>query len=321
MPQAAAFFPVYPALVHGVAWATGSILVAGVLVSLVSGAAGAWVLAQLARPLLGARGAHDAVLYLALFPTALFLGAVYSESLYLMLSLAAFLLARRGRFALAAVAIGLAILTRSAGVALLPAVGLIAWRSNDRARATASLLLASAIAAVWPLWLWARIGDPFVFVEAQRETWGRELSVFGPLGGVGRGAEAAWAGVRQLFEGPGGEVFWPQATDTGPMHVAAQNVQLFACLVVLVGLGALSWRRFGAPYGLFVLGSLALPLSAPTEDWPLLSLPRFALGVFPVFLALAVLGSRPRVHTAIVASSAFLLSLALVQWVTWQWVA
>ena len=34
VPQAAAFFPVYPALVHALAWATGSILVAGVVVSL-----------------------------------------------------------------------------------------------------------------------------------------------------------------------------------------------------------------------------------------------------------------------------------------------
>ena len=48
-----------------------------------------------------------------------------------------------------------------------------------------------------------------------------------------------------------------------------------------------------------------IPLSSPnTEGLPLLSLPRFGLTVFPLFLALAVLGERPRVHAAIVGVSA-----------------
>jgi hypothetical protein len=317
-----AFFPLYPLLVKAVGTILGGrYVVAGVLISLTACAAAFVLLYRLGRELLDEAAASRAVLYLALFPMALFLGAVYSESLYLLLSIGAFLLARRAHFALAGVAIGLAILTRSAGLALLPAVVLMAWRSESRARSTASLLVAPAIAAVWPLWLWVRIGDPFVFLDAQRETWGREVSLLGPLGGIGHGIDAAWAAVRQFVERPGGAVFWPHATDTGPMNVAAQNLQLFAYLVLLVGLGVVAWRRLGAPYGLFVFGSLALPLSAPTEDWPLLSLPRFALGIFPIFLALAVLGSRPRVHMAVIVTSSFLLCLSVVQWVTWQWVS
>ena len=53
----------------------------------------------------------------------------------------------------------------------------------------------------------------------------------------------------------------------------------------------------------------------------MLSLPRFGLVVFPFFLALAVLGARPRVHTAIVACSALFLGIAVTQWALWQWVA
>jgi hypothetical protein len=124
-----------------------------------------------------------------------------------------------------------------------------------------------------------------------------------------------------LLEGAGGTVYWPHATDTGPMHVAAQNLQQFAYFVLFVGLGAYVWRRFGAPYGVFVFGSLLLPLSAPTEDWPLLSMPRFGLGLFPIFIGLAALGARPRVHIAIVAISSFMLALAIVQWTVWAWVS
>ena len=77
--------------------------------------------------------ANRSVLYLALFPTTLFLVAVYSESLYLALSVAAFLLARRARWGWAGLTIGLATLARVSGVVLLPALAMLAWRAPNRA--------------------------------------------------------------------------------------------------------------------------------------------------------------------------------------------
>jgi hypothetical protein len=64
-----------------------------------------------------------------------------------------------------------------------------------------------------------------------------------------------------------------------------------------------------------------IPLSVPSERWPLLSIQRFGLVVFPFFMALAVLGSRPRVHTGVVVVSAVLLGVVSAQWALWQWVA
>ncbi len=316
-----AFFPLYPLLVKILGTAlSGHYIFAGITISLAA-CAGAFVLLhRLSEPLVGDRGAFRAVVYLAIFPMALFLGAVYSESLYLLLSIGAFYAATRGKFLIAGVVIGLAILTRSAGIALLPAVGLIAWRSEDRNGALLRLGVAPLIAAAWPAWLWLRLDDPLIFLDAQK-AWGRQLGELGPLDGIWQGTQAAWAGVRQLIEGAGGTVYWPHATDTGPMHVAAQNLQQFAYFVLFVGLGAYVWRRFGAPYGVFVFGSLLLPLSAPTEDWPLLSMPRFGLGLFPIFIGLAALGARPRVNIAIVSISSFMLALALVQWSVWAWVS
>jgi hypothetical protein len=105
------------------------------------------------------------------------------------------------------------------------------------------------------------------------------------------------------------------------MRVAAVNLEALAFLVLFVALTVIAWRRFGAPYGLFAALSLAIPLSVPSERWPLLSLPRFGLTIFPLFLALATLGGRPRLHTAIVAVSSILLGVAVVQWSLWQWVS
>jgi hypothetical protein len=50
-------------------------------------------------------------------------------------------------------------------------------------------------------------------------------------------------------------------------------------------------------------------------------MPRFALGVFPVFVAFAVLGSRPRMNTVLVTTFAVLLGVNLARWVLWIWVA
>ena len=90
---------------------------------------------------------------------------------------------------------------------------------------------------------------------------------------------------------------------------------------MFVALAVVAWRRFGAPYGLFAAASLAIPLSAPANKAPLLSLPRFGLVIFPLFLALAALGGRPRLHTAILAVSSLALGVAVVQWALWQWLA
>jgi hypothetical protein len=106
------------------------------------------------------------------------------------------------------------------------------------------------------------------------------------------------------------------------MHAAAENVQAFAFLVLFLTLTVVAWRRFGAPYGLFAALSLAIPLSYPSSRWPLLSLPRFGLVIFPLFFALAaVTAARPRLHTAVVACSGLFLGVAVVQWALWQWVA
>jgi Mannosyltransferase (PIG-V) len=297
----AAFGPLYPGLVSALGHVFfGHYVLAGIVVSLAA-ALGAFVLLhRIAEERLGADGARRAVLYLAVFPLALFLQAVYSESLFLLLVLAAFVFAERGRFAAAGVTTGLAILTRIAGIALLPALALLAWRSRDRRRAFAGLALALPIAAAYPLLLWQQIGDPWAFAHAQ-DRWHRHFS---PLGGI-------W----QAF------IHWTPS-GAGVQHAVAVNAEDLAFLILFVALAVVVWRRFGAAYGLFATVSLLIPLSYPSSRWPLLSLPRFGLVIFPFFLALAALTTgRPRLHTAVLACSSLLLGIAVTQWALWQWVA
>jgi hypothetical protein len=321
---AAAFYPLYPLTVGVLGRAVfGHYVLAGIAVSLAASFGALLLFHRLAEERLGAEGARRAVLYLALAPLAVFLQAVYSEALFLLLALAAFALAERRRWLPAGVVVGLAVLTRVAGIALLPALALIAWRSPDRRRALASLAAAPVLFAAYPAYLWLKLGDPWAFARAQ-DQWHRHLSPAGPLGGIWDGLRAGWAGVEQFASGSHTHAYWSAVSvaDSDPFHVAAVNLENLAFLVLYGVLTVLAWRRFGAPYGLFCALSLAIPLSVPSSRWPLLSIPRFGLVLFPLFLALAAAGGRrPRLHSAILALSALLLGVTTVQWALWQWVA
>jgi hypothetical protein len=289
-PGSAAFYPLYPTLVGGLGRIlAGHYVLAGIAVSLLACLAAFVLLYRLAETRLGADGARRAVLYLAVFPMTLFLQAVYAESLFLALALAAFLLAERGRLPEAGVAAGLACLTRPLGVALLPALVLLAGRRWPR------LAAAPLLFALYPLYLWWKLDDPWAFAHSQ-DLWHRR---FVPLGGIWQGAAAAF--------------------DWNRTHDAAVNLEALAALVLFAWLAVLAWRRLGAAHGLFAAAALAIPLSVPSSRFPLLSLPRFGLVVFPFFLALATLGERRQ--TAIVAASCTLLGVVIVQWVQWQWVS
>ncbi len=151
---AAAFYPLYPLTLAGLGRAFGGhYVLAGIVVSLAATLVAFVLLYRLAEDRLGAEGARRAVLYLAVFPMALFLGASTASRSSSLLAIAAFLLAERGRWLGAGLVTGLAMLTRIAGVALLPALAVIAWRRPDRWRALASLCVAPLVFAAYPLYL------------------------------------------------------------------------------------------------------------------------------------------------------------------------
>ena len=322
-PAGAAFYPLYPAATGGLGRVLfGHYVVAGLLISLAASLGAFFLLHRLAEERLGAEGARRAVLYLAVFPMSLFLVAVYSESLFLLLALAAFALAERGRWLPAWLVAGLAILTRIAGIALLPALLLMAWRSPDRRRALAGIVVPAALFTAYPVYLALKTGKNWSFLHSQG-LWHRHVSYAGPFGGIWDGLRSGWAAIEQFASGSHTHNYWPAVAirDSDPMRTAAINLSALVFLALFLYLGVIAWRRFGAVYGAYAFISLAIPLSVPSSRWPLLSMPRFGLAVFPIFLALAVVGGRPRAHTAILAVSGILLGVAVSQWALWQWVA
>ena len=316
---APAFYPLYPWLVAAVGrLCFGHYVLGGLIVSLAA-AAGAFVLlGRLAETLAGPEAARRSTLFLAVYPMTLFLSAVYSESLFLLVAIGAFLAAERRRFALAGICCGLALLTRPTGVAVVLGVLVLAFRSAPRARnAVAVGAPAVALAALYPLVLWQQGRSAFAFVHVEH-FWYRHTATLGPLGGLWDAARAAWTSVRQLVSGSASHPYGPPV---GATHFAALNLEATFFFVVAVVLGVVAWRRLGAGYGLMSLIAVVAPVATPAVDQPLLSMPRFTLVAFPIFIALALVASRPSHERAVAGVSAIWAGVAVMQWALWQFVS
>lgn len=337
-PARTAFFPLYPLVLRGVGVVIGSDLIAGVVVSLAAFTLALVLLYRLVALELDQGLARITVTLIAFCPMAYFFSAVYSESLFLALSVGCILSARLGRWGSAGLLGGLAAASRNSGVVLLVPVLLIflygprADREPTAPRLTLARKLLPRYTISWSIlwaglipvglgaylgWLALKTGDGLAPFHVQ-QVWFRHFA--GPFGGVWDGAVAAWDGLRQLLHGPPPPIYFNKAGGD-PLIVAGQNLMLFGFLV----LGAIAcvgvFRRLPVAYGGYALASLAMPLSYPVTPQPLASLPRYEVVVFPLFMWGAGWVARRQITVPAVAALAVLLGLFTAEFATWRFVA
>jgi hypothetical protein len=328
----AAFFPAYPLTIRAVGLLGVPLIVGGVLVSLCAFAAGLYGIHRLTtlefkrtepvddRP---EQVARLAVLVMAFTPMALFFSAIYTESLFLALSVALFWSARHGRWAWVGVVGALAVATRSTGLVLaVPALVLYLYgpredRPPDRLAAgpvrAADGVIAYARHAVGllrpryrlrPQVLWLALlptavvifagslalsgGDALAPFKAEHQVWGREF--VGPI-------VSLW----NTFRHPHPTTF----------------VFLLAAFPAVIGV----LRRLPLAYGLYVLTAIAVAISYPTKGLdPLTSLPRYMVVLFPMGMWLAAwLTEHPRLRTPVLILSALAMSVFVARFATWHW--
>lgn len=320
-PHSAAFFPLYPVTVRGVGWlAGGGFELGGIILSLVVFAACCALLFALVNADFGPRVALLSVAYLALFPTSFFFQAVYSEGLFLLLTLACFLFARGGNWWLAGLAGFLAALTRSAGVLLVVPMVVYYFERSDRGPARTAVrilavILVPAGLAAWTAYLWRSKGDPLAFAHVQRD-WGRAFAA-APL--------VAWEGAVEAVRGAR-QLLWTRPGTGHPLQSAyfppTANVLGFPFLVFALGALVAGIRRLPVAYTAYAVVSVLFLLSFPARVAPLLSLPRFVVVVFPLFVALAAVSERRRwLQAAIIAVFVLGLVLLTARFAAFEWVA
>jgi hypothetical protein len=344
----AAFFPLYPLGIRALSDLTLTPVVAGVLLSLLAFAMSLYWLHRLAaleaarlRLLDGREVARLVVLLTAFAPMAFFFSAVYSESLYLALSVGLFLCARRGRWASAALLGALAAATRSTGIVLLAPLAIFYMygprddRDPDRAplggrartarpryrlrRDAAWLVLVPAGFGLYLGYLALSGGDPLAPFHAET-VWNRHFA--GPYGGVWDGAKAAFEGLRQLLSFQRHHLYF-RVGGGSPFIDAGHNLLLFAFLLAAIPAVIGVLRGLPAAYGVYTLAALALPLSYPVARQPLMSLPRFLVVLFPLSIWLAMwLSTRPRaLARSVLALSGMAMAFFVAEFATWHWVA
>ena len=300
------FYPLYPVLVRAAAAAL-PLAGAGLLVSTlaaVAALAGVYVLAERHY---GPEAGRWAATALAVYPTALFLVAPFTEALFLALTVWAFVAAEQGRWLRTGALAGLAALTRGPGLLTVPA---LAWLALRQWRAARGSQWALALRASLGLLLAAGGGLAFL-VYRQARGWP-------PMGAVLR----AYSGVELLDPVRGVAYAVAQVLRVPDVPTVLDMVSAVVFGVVLVLLARQARWRNGAwliYFGLNLLFDLSKH-SLTAAAWQ--SLARYVLVLFPAFVVAGAWLARQtqRVRFIYVTLSSAGLLIVSVLYVLWIFV-
>jgi len=295
----AAFFPLYPILVRASGMVIGrsdlpTLYLLAVLVANVALFVAAALLVMLTRLDFDGATASRASWYLLVFPTSLFLSAGYAESLFLALSVGAMLAARRRHWALAGVLGAMGALCRPFGFLLLLPLAVEAWEQ----RAEPHPWRKAVAVGVVPLGLVAymgylglQYGNMLAFLHAETQ-WDRKLM-------------PPWDTFIRFFQAP--------LTINSGLHSLVD----LGFTIAVIAMAVLAWKMLRRSYALFLTAVLLVPLSSGA----LLSMPRFAVAWFPIFLVLAVAGRSAAFDRIFLIVGASLSGILMALYAQWYWVS
>ncbi|MBI4493226.1 MAG: hypothetical protein HY690_10595 [Chloroflexi bacterium] len=297
-----AFSPLYPLAMRVVGVLLGrtdrdGLLLAGFLIANVALLVALGYLIALVRRDFDEATAGRTALYLLIFPTSLFLSAVYPESLFLALVLASFSCARRRQWWVVGALGGLATLARPHGVlvALPLAFEYLAQRKFDLRALRLDLLalgLIPAAYATWMAYVYALSGDPWMFLTVQ-SGWYRQFS-------------PPWEAILNTF-----------STVPLNIHAPLDSLVNLAFTILFLILVAASWWLVRPGFALFA-SVLLVPMVSTGH---LGSLMRFGLALFPAFIVLALAGRHPWFDRGYVILATGLCSLFMAMFALRYWVA
>lgn len=294
------FFPLYPIIV----WIGKHILeplfgneadlIAGMAISWITFAIACVILYRLVSQRFDLQVALSTIVLLATFPFSFYFGAVYTESLYLLLVVVAFYGIEKHAWWLAATAALLAGATRPPGL-IVGACVVIAygldWLQQHRPLRwnVLALALTPLGLAAYLIYCAIRFGDPFVYAKASLEGWHVGRIQLGTID---------WF-LQLLRHAP----HWITSTSFITIVWSIYGLIFVAALVGLVFV----FRIMGPVYAFFTLASIAAPIL--TNPVPT-SLGRYIGVIFPLFIVLALpLRTRPALREVLIIGFSIFLAL------------
>ena len=321
-----AFMPLYPLLIKGAGFLLGgNLLLGAILVSNLAAFIAMILLFELAlKEFRSKTKAMQTVLAILLFPTGFFLFAAYTESLFLLLVLAAWLCALRKNWWAAGIFAGLATFSRIQGALLSPVIIWLYLVSSanaeglnplDQVKSVWNLLTTSSgwkkakISLLQPAWFaflipvtvalgfvtWLKISNLGNYSQILLKSWGIHTVM-------------PWEGFRlflvRLFNEP--RVFIDY------IDLGAMLLMLAVCIYVTI--------RFDPAYSIFLWVNLSMYFLQGNPPHLLDSFSRFFLKLFPAFLVFGAIKNRRLVLAFGILS--FIVQLFLVMgFLDWRWVA
>jgi hypothetical protein len=269
--------------------------------------------------------ARRAAVALLIFPSAIFLTAIYTESLLLLALIAAFYHARRGQWWAAGLWGAAAGLTKTMGAIIVLALlweywRARAWRGIDWKHLVghlASLALIPLGAVAFLGYIQLRFGDYRIYFIIQ-DNWYRE-SGFRPFFPDGV------TFLKAFFNGTHEECinstralcvnyFYPQGAVTLPTTTTFMFIDLLFLLIGLLFGLVILWK-VRVSYGILtILGLLVIAYSGSPQSFN-----RYTLVLFPIPIACALLARRPLVGFALFLTSTLLLTWHLYLFVNGYW--
>jgi Dolichyl-phosphate-mannose-protein mannosyltransferase len=255
-----AFYPVYPAVTYLLKSALGiDVWIALLLIANLSSVVAVLLLAKFVKDEFGDETALLSVALLSFFPSAVFFSAGYTESLCLALILASFIFMKRENFLVASILAGFALCTRSQAIVLIPIVWWEIAQRNKLPWMLPKLALYTALASsgliAFMIYLDIKFGEPLAFVISQR----------------------AWHAGTLLDR----VVAALTLASLSKMYLISSTFLLF-----FAGVAVWSFRWLRTPVSLYAIGSLLFPY---LTVGPNISMNRYLLMCFPVFISLGIL--------------------------------
>jgi hypothetical protein len=238
--------------------------------------------------------AQKAVIYLAMFPTAFFLFAPYSESLFLLFVLLFFLALNREQWVWAGICAGLGVLTRLQGIVLLLPLVYLWFQTKSHSKSWIVGMGLPLIAAL--TYLAVRASAPASSLIPLNEP---ELSA--------------------RLVPPWENYLYAITTLLSARFVLPDLLNFLAGLWLAIAI-VVGWKRLPMSLNLFNASSLFLTTMRFVDTQPLNSLIRYSLAFFPIFMLMGSAGKNPWVNR-IVLYVGFALNLYLTaQFILWGWV-
>jgi hypothetical protein len=279
-----AFFPLYPPLTRGLAFLVRDYYVAGIALSNICFFLACISLYKLVRIDNDHVTGLASIRYLLVFPLSFVLSGVFTESLFLLLAIMCFYYARRGRWLLAGLAGFLLALTRLVGVLVfLPILYEYARQKGFNLRRVRPdlcfLFLIPLGLALFAGYNYVLTGDYLAFVHVQDTDWGHQLT--NPV----------------LF-----------LMNNFRSEDALFRFQAAFAVALLVLLNVFS-RRIGFSYWLLAMCVIFLPLATDP-----ISVPRFSVVVFPIYVLLAKLARTGWIDQTVTALLCLFQGCLIVFW-------